>query len=264
MQKVSYIPLENILADDPLPRMSKKGWIFDHRGSFQLTVFEQFILASTAHDRTALVRSVVKHNRQVEQKPGGRGREWATLGVHPLSWILSNNRLEKVPFVSVPHTSSNRLLLSNQDKGCTPSVAHSLPLPLGPALLNLWTVAAKHGSSKPLTSNELWLLLRIRNTRILASIPGAFWDMCKSSIENNPSFPFLHIVAPIGPPTEVNCNDQVMTVYIPLDIIGDNEAEHLHWIDESCVGTHHNHTHVLISTPFNQCGTTMEVSELRV
>ena len=24
MQKVSYIPLENILADDPLPRLSKK------------------------------------------------------------------------------------------------------------------------------------------------------------------------------------------------------------------------------------------------
>ena len=81
------------------------------------------------------------HNWQVEQKPGGRGRgrEWATLGVHPLSWLLSNNRLEKVPFVSVPHTSSNRLLLSNQDKGCTPSVAHSLVLPLGPALLNLWS-----------------------------------------------------------------------------------------------------------------------------
>ena len=82
--------------------------------------------------------------RQVEQKPGGRGRgrgrgrEWATLGVHPLSWLPSNNRLEKVPFVSVPHTSFDRLLLSNQDKGCTPSVAHSLPLPLGPALLNLW------------------------------------------------------------------------------------------------------------------------------
>ena len=71
--------------------------------------------------------------------PRGRGREWATQGVHPLSWLLSNNRLEKVPFVSVLHTSSNRLLLSNQDKGCTPCVAHSLPLPLGPALLNLWT-----------------------------------------------------------------------------------------------------------------------------
>ena len=56
---------------------------------------------------------IIKHNWQVEQKPGGRGREWATLGVHPLSWLLSNNRLEKVPFVSVPHTSSNRLLLSN-------------------------------------------------------------------------------------------------------------------------------------------------------
>ena len=72
--------------------------------------------------------------------PRGRGREWATLGVHPLSWLLSNNRLEKVPFVSVLHTSSNRLLLSNQDKGCTPSVAHSLPLPLGPALLSLWII----------------------------------------------------------------------------------------------------------------------------
>ena len=82
------------------------------------------------------------HSWQVEHKPGGRGRgrEWATLGVHPLSWLLSNNRLEKVPFVSVPHTSSNRLLLSNQDKGCTPSVAHSLALPLGPALINLWTI----------------------------------------------------------------------------------------------------------------------------
>ena len=63
-----------------------------------------------------------------------------------LSWLLSNNRLEKVPFVSVPHTSFDRLLLSNQDKGCTPSVAHSLPLPLDPALLNLWTVfGAKDG-----------------------------------------------------------------------------------------------------------------------
>ena len=81
-----------------------------------------------------------EHTWQVEQKPWGRGREWATLGVHPLSWLLSNNRLEKVPFVSVPHTSSNRLLLSNQDKGCTPSVAHFLALPLGPALLNLWTM----------------------------------------------------------------------------------------------------------------------------
>ena len=79
---------------------------------------------------------------RLRKKPGGRGRGRgrATLGVHPLSWLLSNNRLEKVPFLSVPHTSSNRLLLSNQDKGCTPSVAHSLALPLGPALINLWTL----------------------------------------------------------------------------------------------------------------------------
>ena len=100
-----------------------------------------------------------KKEKQVEQKLGGRGRgrEWATLEVHPLSWLLSNNPLEKVPFESVPHTSSNRLLLSNQDKGCTPSFAHSLALPLGPALLNLWNVMLawcfalqlSHGDNRP-------------------------------------------------------------------------------------------------------------------
>ena len=79
-------------------------------------------------------------------RAGPRGREWATLGEHPLTWLLSNNRLEKVPFVSVLHTSSNRLLLSNQNKACTPSVAHSLPLPLGPALLNLWNICSSHGN----------------------------------------------------------------------------------------------------------------------
>ena len=68
--------------------------------------------------------------------PRGRGREWATQGVHPLSWLLSNNRLEEVCSTLTKGTFSSRLLLSNQDKGCTPSVAHSLPLPLGPALLN--------------------------------------------------------------------------------------------------------------------------------
>ena len=50
MQKVSYIPLENILADDPLPRMSKNRWIFDRRGGCQVAVFDKFILASTAHE----------------------------------------------------------------------------------------------------------------------------------------------------------------------------------------------------------------------
>ena len=115
MQKVSYIPLENILADDPLPRMSKKGWIFDHTGGCQVTIFDKFILVSIAHERLPWLHSLVKHN-----------------------------------------------------------------------------VAAKHGGSKPLTCNELWLLeLRIKSTRILAPIPDALWDMCKSSI--NFSFTFLFI-----------------------------------------------------------------------
>ena len=46
-------------------------------------------------------------------------------------------------------------------------------------------VATKYGSSKLLTSYELWLLeLRIKSTRILAPIPDALWDICKSSIVN--------------------------------------------------------------------------------
>ena len=43
-------------------------------------------------------------------------------------------------FVIVLCTSSNRLLLSNQDKGCTPSVAHPLALPLRSALHNVSSV----------------------------------------------------------------------------------------------------------------------------
>ena len=54
MQKVIYISLENILADDPLPRRSKKGWIFDRRGGCQVTVFDKFILASTAVERITI------------------------------------------------------------------------------------------------------------------------------------------------------------------------------------------------------------------
>ena len=89
-----------------------------------------------------LILLITKHSieRFSRAGPRGRGREWATLGVHPLSWLLSNNRLEEVCGTLITGTFSSRLLLSNQDKGCTPSVAHSLPLPLGPALLNLWTL----------------------------------------------------------------------------------------------------------------------------
>ena len=80
MQKVSYIPLENILADDPLPRMSRKGWIFDHRGGCQFRVFDKFILASNAHERTTLVTIVsYKHNvaaKQGSPKPLATNELW--------------------------------------------------------------------------------------------------------------------------------------------------------------------------------------------
>ena len=50
------------------------------------------------------------------------------------TWLLSNNRLEEVNSALTKCTFSNRLLLSNQDEGCFPSVAQSL----GPALHNLF------------------------------------------------------------------------------------------------------------------------------
>ena len=67
-------------------------------------------------------------------KPGpcARAREWARLGVDPVSWLLSNIWLGEVHFVKLLRTSPNWLLLSNQDKGSTPSLAHSLALPHGP------------------------------------------------------------------------------------------------------------------------------------
>ena len=76
--------------------------------------------------------------------PRGRARECATLGVHPLSWLLSNNRLEEVCGTLTKGTFSSRLLLSNQDKGCTPSVAHSLPLPLPPGFCSSCQVSYLH------------------------------------------------------------------------------------------------------------------------
>ena len=95
MRKIIYIPLENILADDPLSRMSIKGWILIAEEAVS-SRFDKFTLASTAHERNTLATLVShKHN-----------------------------------------------------------------------------VAAKHGSSMPLTFTELWLLeFRIRSTRKLPPYP---------------------------------------------------------------------------------------------
>ena len=63
MQKVSYIPLKNILADDPLPRMSKKRLNFRSQRRLHFTVFDQFILISTAHEPILpWLQSLVKHD----------------------------------------------------------------------------------------------------------------------------------------------------------------------------------------------------------
>ena len=91
------------------------------------------------HDNVNTSTFLFKIQRFSRAGPRGRAREWATQGVHPLSWLLSNNRLEEVCGTLTKGTFSSRLLLSNQNKGCTPSVAHSLPLPLPPDFCLAWT-----------------------------------------------------------------------------------------------------------------------------
>ena len=95
--------------------------------------------------------------------PRGRAREWATQGVHPLSWLLNNNRLEKVCGTLTKGTFSSWLLLSNQDKGCTPSVAHFLPLPLPPGFCSTCLLGpcvsapgSSQGNRKPLILEIPW------------------------------------------------------------------------------------------------------------
>ena len=101
---------------------------------------------STSKDTTA--QSVASVQRFSRAGPRGRGREWATLGVHPLSWLLSKNQLEEVCGTLTKDTFSSRLLLSNQDKGCTPSVAHSLPLPLPPGFSSTCQVCHRWRSTE--------------------------------------------------------------------------------------------------------------------
>ena len=75
---------------------------------------------------------VFQNNSQVVQSRVKR--KWRQhYQVHPLSWLLSNNWLERWHFVSVLRIFSNPLLLSNQTKtkGVPGSVAHPIPLPLG-------------------------------------------------------------------------------------------------------------------------------------
>ena len=56
MQKVSYIftfiyTFGKYFGRWPFAKNVKKSWIFDRRGGCQVTVFDNFILASTAHER---------------------------------------------------------------------------------------------------------------------------------------------------------------------------------------------------------------------
>ena len=60
--------------------------------------------------------------------------------------------------------------------------------------------------------------------------------------------------------TGVDCTENALSVYIPRSLIGTVDGSHLHFLDDSCVGTNHNSTHVELSTAYDTCGTIMEVS----
>ena len=82
---ISYTPLGNILADDPLSRMPRKGCIFDRRGGCQFTFLIKFTLASTAHERTTLVTLVsYKHNKAAKH---GSSKPLIMLTTYKL-WLL--------------------------------------------------------------------------------------------------------------------------------------------------------------------------------
>ena len=74
---------------------------------------------------------------------------------------------------------------------------------------------------------------------------------------------------PTHPPTtdvpsaDLTCSDNTMTALVPRSVIGyEVDADNLHFVDSSCVGADYNSTHVVLSTPFDQCGTVMEVINL--
>ena len=69
-----------------------------------------------------------------------RAREWARLGVVPLSWSLSNKQLGAVNFVKLLCTSPNHLLPRYQDSGPICSLVYSLVLPHVSGLHNLANV----------------------------------------------------------------------------------------------------------------------------
>ena len=71
-----------------------------------------------------------------------------------MSWLLSNNRLEEVCGTLTKGIFSSRLLLSNQDKGCTPSVAHSLPLPLPPGFCSTCQLYARARGQQKYTNTQ--------------------------------------------------------------------------------------------------------------
>ena len=149
-----------------------------------------------------------------KRKPLFEIAQWATLGVHLLSWLLSNNRLEEVYGTLTKGTFSSRFLLSNQDKGCTPSVAHSLPLPLPPIFcstcqlslrLRVWTsnpglfaLYVLGTKGRAMLKNVIWTASRHAWTANMATLTCAHKSTC-FSIRRRSDYIIGFIAPAIGP-----------------------------------------------------------------
>ena len=62
MQKVSYIPLENILANDPLPRMSKNDEFLNAEEAVSSRFLINLFKYQLRMSELPWLRSLVKHN----------------------------------------------------------------------------------------------------------------------------------------------------------------------------------------------------------
>ena len=100
-----------------------QGCIMDMcKWSINLTVFECTRNSAVEAFDLCVTYMLQSYARSIQRLcrvgPSGIGRGWATLSGTPFVF-LSKIQLERVHFVSVLHFFSNRLLLSNQDKGCS-------------------------------------------------------------------------------------------------------------------------------------------------
>ena len=97
-------------------RVSRHNVVISKNVKFSIWFIFIIKLITTLDDFHYVEGRDVEH----DTRPCGKAREWASLGIDPLSWLLINKLLGKVNFDKLLHISPNCLLVSNQDKRIYP------------------------------------------------------------------------------------------------------------------------------------------------